>query len=283
MYPINGYIQTDHDGKRRFCASPVDYSSTNSEFQAIPCGKCFNCLMNKRMDWTVRLFHESLYHKYTYFVTLTYADDFIEDNKLNKRHCQLFFKRLRKKLSFRYFLCGEYGETTGRRHYHLIMYTDIPLLSEDNFMYMHHNVKHYRSPLIAGAWQLGIVDICEANISSMRYVCGYVLKKLGKGTLSDEFILTSRNPGIASRYISEHWQTAVRNGFCTIQGKRYSLPKYYWDYVKLTYPEEYAKIIANKAPRQAYGSVALSSVRAIASKVKEYERQLGLSSINNKL
>lgn len=283
MYPLNGYIKSYPDGTRKFKLSDNEYSPQDSEAIMVPCGKCFNCLMNKRMDWTVRLFHESLYHKYCYFITLTYSDKYIDDNKLNKRHCQLFFKRLRKVVDFRYFLCGEYGETNGRRHYHMIMYTDVDMLKDSVYMYSHNGVLHYSSPLLIEKWHYGFNDICVANLSSMRYVCGYVLKKLGRGDISDEFILTSRNPGIARQYIEENYRTAAHNGFCSIQGKLYSLPKYYWDYIKLTDSDLYANILSKRNPRQAYSSMSLSSIRAIASKVQRFKDGLSGFSFNNKL
>jgi len=68
--------------------------------------------------------HEAKYHEQKAFLTLTYDDLHLPDNgSLDKTHYQKFMKRLRKELNpsgtkpedykkLRYFMCGEYGDTT---------------------------------------------------------------------------------------------------------------------------------------------------------------------------
>lgn len=89
------------------------------------------CRINRRRGWAGRILLESMGYPASYFVTLTYAPPFLPlaDGRvptLFKPDLQNFCKRLRKRFSFRYFACGEYGETRGRPHYHLILFTNEP-------------------------------------------------------------------------------------------------------------------------------------------------------------
>nr|CAI9751296.1 replication initiation protein [Microvirus sp.] len=79
-----------------------------------------------------------MYHKSSYFVTLTYADEYVPIHyysdpetglalpsmSLQKRDYQLFMKRLRKKFGdgIRFYASGEYGSESFRPHYHAIIF-----------------------------------------------------------------------------------------------------------------------------------------------------------------
>lgn len=53
-------------------------------------------------------------HVCTSFVTLTYDEEHLPpDGSLRKRDLQLYLKRLRRRLPFRFFAAGEYGERGG--------------------------------------------------------------------------------------------------------------------------------------------------------------------------
>ena len=109
-----------------------------ADFIEIPCGKCIGCRLDYSRDWANRMMLEASYHEQNYFITLTYDDlhvpksyypcpetgEALPSLTLSKRDVQLFLKRLRKLTGqqFRYYLCGEYGSTTHRPHYHLIVF-----------------------------------------------------------------------------------------------------------------------------------------------------------------
>ena len=90
------------------------------------CGQCIPCRIGKRRLWTHRILLESFTHDYNSFVTLTYDESHLpEDGGLNHGHVQKFLKLLRKKVApakVRYFVVGEYGEKSGRPHYHLALF-----------------------------------------------------------------------------------------------------------------------------------------------------------------
>ena len=96
----------------------------------IRCGKCEGCLKSKINDWAFRLEQEARQSLYCHFVTLTYEPASVPLSKnllptLKKRDVQLYLKRLRKlqgHSNIKYFAVGEYGSTTYRPHYHLLLF-----------------------------------------------------------------------------------------------------------------------------------------------------------------
>lgn len=179
---------------------------------AVPCGKCYGCINNRRMDWTVRCCEEL---KYTYradFLTLTYDDDHVpliwcdkydsEIPVVSKRDLQLFFKRLRKEVEvfyknlgiedwspIRYVAVSEYGSQTGRPHYHAIVYNIPPELLDK----------------LDEIWKNGFILRGTATPASINYVVGYTMSKgmpFLEGQL-DTFMLCSRRPGIGAGYVNE--------------------------------------------------------------------------------
>ena len=132
----------------------------------VPCGKCPQCRQRRANAWIFRLLKEERIHKTALFVTLTYDSDHVPITPkkfmtLDKRDCQLFMKRLRKntgRKTIKYYLCGEYGSTTFRPHYHAIMY----------------DVTHEE---IDAAWQLGGIYVGQVTGQSIGYTTKYMCKE----------------------------------------------------------------------------------------------------------
>lgn len=169
-----------------------------------PCGKCLYCMSLKRSEWLSRLKCEYEYStNFSYFVTLTYDDSYLMftpgDNFtypcVDKRDCQLFIKRLRSRLpeyNIRYFLISEYGETTYRPHYHLLLF-NLPF----------RNAEECRKVLEA-VWQLGNVDVGCITDASINYCSKYCIKNFdsdSSGVSLKTFLLCSRNPCIGYEYV----------------------------------------------------------------------------------
>lgn len=128
----------------------------------LPCGKCIGCDQAQARAWALRCYLESNDHLHSAFTTLTYADENLPIT-LTKRHLQLFLKRLRRTTTrtIRFFASGEYGETTGRPHYHAILYG------------LHHTEAH----TIDAAWGLGHSQTYPVTPARIAYVAGYTNKK----------------------------------------------------------------------------------------------------------
>lgn len=100
---------------------------------------------------------------------------------------------------FRYFLCGEYGPTTFRPHYHILVWFK-QRWTDAQFGYI--------SQIIRKAWALGSVDIqaCVSDGAS-NYVAGYVTSPAGLPTVLTNkplkpFCTFSKMPVIGSYQIT---------------------------------------------------------------------------------
>lgn len=167
-----------------------------------PCGNCPNCTQNKRNSLTARFMLESAFcGGPTFFVTLTYAPEHIP--KFNGVNCfcksdiQKFLKRIRNELPpFKYFVTSEYGNKTGRSHYHMLL-----------FMQRDEKLPIVQS-ILADKWKFGFVQCSLANDSRFAYVCKYTLKqdnylfqKLPNGHPLKPFRLFSSRPGLGASAI----------------------------------------------------------------------------------
>lgn len=197
-------------------------------FIQVPCGKCLECRIQHARAWADRCVIEAKQYSDNYFVTLTYDDEHLPaKNSLCPDDLQKFMKRLRAKFpnnKIRFFACGEYGDTSFRPHYHLILF-NLPLtdlsyvfqLEEDGRM-----VNHLRptnkgdlqySKTIYDLWQhKGMISVARFNYDTAAYVSQYVTKKCNPNSdklyeelgIVPEFIRMSNRPGIGAQYFQDN-------------------------------------------------------------------------------
>lgn len=212
-----------------------------ASYTYVPCGKCEACLSRRRKDWSFRLMKETENCKSAFFVTLTYDDEHLNHIVLNrdgfidyvpvvsKTDVQKFLKRLRKRIEpfkIRYFLVSEYGPTTLRPHYHMLLF-DFPLILKDKL-----------DEYLTDAWQLGFIRVDPINEARINYVTSYCLDS---STLPDylvkNFMLCSRRPAIGSSYLDDDRNVSFHldnmDSMVTLQADRepfkQALPRYYRD------------------------------------------------------
>lgn len=176
--------------------------------------------------WSFRLMQEERHALSSFFITLTYDTKYVPISKkgymsLDKRHIQLFMKKLRKdnKNKLKYYICGEYGSKTDRPHYHMILFNvDISTIQEN--------------------WAMGQIHYGGVSEASVGYTLKYMMKekKIPKHQNDDrvrEFSLMSKGLGI--KYLTKEmiqWHNAdyVNRLYCNIKGgKKISMPRYYKD------------------------------------------------------
>lgn len=153
-----------------------------------PCRQCLPCRINRRKEWTVRAILEASSYENISFLTLTYDDEHLPLNgSLVSSDLTKFWKRLRKfGLKFRYFACGEYGEKSYRPHYHAIIY------GVDSV-----TLQYFASE----CWKFGFIYSVPATVETIKYVAGYVTKKLAvrkdmqEMGMTSEFVRSSRGLG----------------------------------------------------------------------------------------
>lgn len=144
----------------------------------LPCGQCLGCRIDRSRMWAVRCMHEASEYQQNCFLTLTYNDENLpKDGSLNYRDFQLFMKRLRKKTKdIRFYMCGEYGETTQRPHYHAIIFNWYP---EDAVLHSNNRGnKLFTSELVQDTWGKGFAPFGAVTEQSAAYVARYINTKI---------------------------------------------------------------------------------------------------------
>lgn len=244
--PLHGYksAQTNSSGKRSVVFQKkgafVDLPVT------VPCGQCIGCRIDRSQQWATRITHEAQFHTQKVFLTLTYSEENLpEGGTLVLQHLQLFLKRLRKQSGkkIRYFACGEYGDSTDRPHYHIILFgLDFPDKRQ-------HSKNERGDPLFVSEtldtiWGKGNCWIGAVSWSSAAYVARYVIKKVnGEKAVEHyksvnihtgeifsrkpEFIVMSRRPGIGSEFFAKFQTDLYPSDLAIVGGKPKKVPKFY--------------------------------------------------------
>lgn len=247
------------------CETPlIIWDKINLCSVPVPCGKCKECLARRCSGWSFRLMQEEKQSSSAYFITLTYGNDgniprsknnFME---INKRHLQLFFKRLRKaeyllarqrsrkqipysgsrlpvqyieeQKPIKYYAVGEYGGKFQRPHYHVIIFNATVELIED-------------------AWGHGYVHYGTVTTASV----GYTMKYISKPTWRPKHRNDDRQPpfslmskGIGECYLTDkvvrwHHKDLNNRFYCPLtDGGRCSMPRYYKNRMYTKYEKKVA-------------------------------------------
>lgn len=238
----------------------------DEKYLDVPCGKCYNCVVTRRSEWTGRLMAEFECCQIAQFVTLTYDDNHLYYNEkgcasVNKDDIQKFLKRFRKRLesidiTLRYFLVADYGGSLGRPHYHALFF----YYSEKHIHWSEvHKLDSKLSDLIALSWNNSVIPpVCGTlEQASCHYCTKYALKIVDVPPGSDDvFLLTSRNPGLGAGFIDksfirQHRKIKDSSGVCEsvyINGNKYPMSRFFKSKIftrkidKLTY-ENYFQML----------------------------------------
>lgn len=188
--PIKGFAsqkRTD-TGKRQIVFNSKD--GLIDRPMQVPCGKCLGCQRAKANEWALRCQHETESHDANSFVTLTYDDEHLpSDGGLHHSDFQKFIHRLRKRIKrgmikgvnpetkIKYFMCGEYGESFGRPHFH-VGFFGIDFPDKVHFSISGSN-SQYTSEVLTDLWPLGFHTIGSLNFATAQYTAKYSMKQQG--------------------------------------------------------------------------------------------------------
>lgn len=219
------------------CNFPKLFITKEATFE-VPCGRCTACRTARAHEWSIRLMHEFEFWDDSVFLTLTYDDVHLpEDNAVSKRELQLFFKRIRKRVSpISYYACGEYGENYGRPHYHAIVF----------------GLSFRDKQIVEDSWRLGFVKLGLVSYQSCRYVANYIGKAFN-GDVAKKFYGNRLPPfqissnGIGLRWAQRHEDQLIANGKITVHGQDHGIPKYYRRKLDLLYNYEELKELRDLA------------------------------------
>ncbi len=138
--------------------------------------------MRYAKEWAIRCMHEAAMHTNNCFLTLTYDDDYLpEDKSLNVQTFQLFMKRLRKhaKTPLRFYHCGEYGSLKQRPHYHALIFGyDFPKKQVWRKNIKNPSLQLYRDENLEKLWPYGFSTIGQVSFQSASYCARYITKKI---------------------------------------------------------------------------------------------------------
>lgn len=257
-------------GKLTSGTKPLD----GEEIVPVPCGKCEGCRLDRSKRWADRMLLEfdkpscGLPRRSALFLTLTYDDAHMPvvratDNQmrgtLDLKDVQDFLKRLRKSIApkkLRYFLAGEYGDTTFRPHYHMILFG----LTMDDFPDAlgwsageEKGTVNYLSLRLNSIWTKGNVLFSPANYKTFCYVARYVLKKQYgfDGTLAyrgrkPPFTTMSRCPGLGMAYFDDESQFNAASVFDGSDVRLVQRPRAAFDRLKDNDPYQYEVLSAER-------------------------------------
>lgn len=207
----------------------------------VACGQCIGCRLERSRQWAIRIMHEASLYESNVFLTLTYRDEDLPSNgSLVLEHTQKFMKRLRKKYTgrkIRFYSCGEYGETTGRPHYHSILFNH-DFEDKKYLKSTENDHRIYTSEILDKIWSHGDCYIGSVTFESAAYCGRYVMKKLTGareaeyGDLVPEFQTFSRNPGVGAPWLHKYKTDVFPNDFCVVNGQKVRVPSYYDEKLK---------------------------------------------------
>lgn len=203
----------------------------------LPCQRCTGCRLEHSRQWAMRCFHEKQMHPISTFLTLTYDDKHLPaDKSLVREDPQLFLKRLRDRLSpvrFRFYGCGEYGETSLRPHYHMILF-GMDFLDKKYYKTSKTGEKLYTSKFCQEVWPMGFNVLGDVTFKSCAYVARYVTDKINGEMAEDhyqgrlpEFSMMSRRPGIGASWFAKYGSHAYEFDSVIMNGQEVRPPRYY--------------------------------------------------------
>lgn len=202
----------------------------------------------------MRLTHEADCRPSAWFVTLTYSPENIPENgALDPEDFRQFVKRLRRRVEapVSYYVCGEYGETTFRPHYHAVLYG--PAFLDKRLLTHRSGAPVWTSETLDAAWRLGISEFTALTYGNASYAAGYVRKKVRHQDDPDHYIRVnpstgelvqlprefnrqSTRPAIGRTWIEKYWRDVYPRDFVVVNGFPKKPPRYYDKFMDL--PEE---------------------------------------------
>lgn len=239
--PLTAYYPAGEDGSASKAPGRLVFDKRKSHSGIavkVACGQCIECRLEHGRAWAVRCMNEKRMwpNHGSAFLTLTYDDKHLpKDMSLDVAELQRFMKRLRHVSgpSLRFFACGEYGETFGRPHYHVLL---LNYAFEDKKLHSRNRrgESWFTSKALSDLWTLGHSLVGDVTFDSCAYVTSYVAGKItGKmaeahyGGRKPEFAVMSRRPGIGAGYFEKYGSDVYRSDSVILNGIEGKPPRFY--------------------------------------------------------
>lgn len=225
----------------------------------VPCGRCYNCCLNRVNGWAFRVDQHAKYNVYNGWFLLTYATCPRTPNNfrtLKTLDIQNFIKCLRRleakeykpgetRMRVSYLMCGEYGTKNKRPHWHCFFF----------------NLRNINNVQLA--WHHGFTT-CDPTLThgNIFYTLKYQFKdhsisRVGRFSDDDrmrEKMLVSKNfgeryltPAVKRFYLKE--QNLEHSCFIQVEDYKHPMPRYYRN--KIYNDEQKERIYARQFARIA--------------------------------
>ena len=196
----------------------------------IPCGSCYCCRLDIQRAACDRMFCAWHSHEVAAFVTFTYDDEHLPIKEgfinptLSKEDLHKYIDNIRHKLSkvkFEYYACGEYGDSFGRPHYHVIFF---------GLDYQYHKA------FFEQTWKKGSVKVLPVTSKAFNYVTKYMTKGSGKDFNDKKYFDYGQIPpfrkmsrGLGLDVYLKHLDEIRDKGFFIFKSRRISVNRYYFN------------------------------------------------------
>ena len=262
-YPLRAWrgSQVTEKGKRplvfRFADAwpPLAHEPIN-----VPCGRCKGCRLEYSRQWAVRMMHEAQTSSDSCFITLTYDDENLpEDRSLDKSEWQRFMKRLRKSVAkqIRFYHCGEYGEEHGRPHYHAIIFNH-DFEDKKRWCTNQNGDPLFVSEELSSLWPFGFSSLGAVTFQSAAYVARYVMKKVAQPSsctriyicpesgkvwpIAHEYVTMSRARAIGSDWYRKYGDHTRSHDYVVMNGVKMKPPRLYDNLFEHEYPSDAKRV-----------------------------------------
>lgn len=191
------------------------------------CGQCIHCRKKKAKELARRcVLHASMY-THNCFITLTYNESYVGDNRINYSDIQKFKKRLRRSLApkkIEIFNVHEYGKN-GRKHWHLVIFNHD---FEDKQTYStSQGISIYNSNTLSKLWSYGYNTIGTVTEASAMYQSQYTQKDIINGNTNNEKKAKSNHSGIGKPFFDKHYKQILTLGYIPFGEQKMPIPRYF--------------------------------------------------------
>ncbi|WP_138919498.1 rolling circle replication-associated protein [Oceanicola sp. S124] len=188
------------------------------------CRTCDDCIATRRHNWIARAMAEKTQWPHTLCVALTYSDETQHNRDAAQMFCyadvRAFMARLRsaakryakkKRLNvepvIRFLCAGEQGDRNGRCHWHLILYSNVPLWDLGEVRIRRTLLQKLADMLTIGKrkrrlnwslWEHGYCTFQEPDEGGMAYVLSYCLKDQFTGEKSEGTMREAKSENFAT-------------------------------------------------------------------------------------
>lgn len=230
----------------------------------VPCGKCYDCRLQKRQSWCFRMQQELQARPTAFFVTLTYSEENVPNRQFDVKHLDRyetenfytlskedasnFIATMQKELRRRFFVEG-FSKSGRRRNVALVRYYLIGEYGDKCHVVEGTNRPHYHAILyfpkgcsenlakevVCSSWSLGIVDIQPVTFADINYVAKHQFKE-SKGNDYQRmhapiFATMSRYKGGLgdnyTQFVSRRHPSRSSQLYVLLNGYRLALPQFY--------------------------------------------------------